>query len=346
LKVTATMKIYSLLKLYNKVKSTRLKLFGLYVLHVTGRRYMGVFFDPNLGCNLRCRMCYFSDEEVRRQKVGVLSMADVETIARALFHRALKLQIGCGAEPTLYKDLAEVVRLGKRYGVPYISITTNGKLLSREMLESLLQAGLDEVTISVHGMCRETYERLMTNGSFDLFEQLLENLKVVKQEYPKMQVRVNYTMNEDNVAELALFDKVFEGVPVNVLQLRPIQRIGKSAYDNFNLKGVEEAYDEVLLPLVERCREHGVVCLVPPREELQAGEMSGKPDVQIFEDLTYCYVSPQSCWRDDFDYHTDTFDSFCHRHRVGRLILRNVFWKKKNFGERTRVTRSLGYKVE
>src|SRR5574344_2925712 len=152
-----TMKIYNLLKLYNKIKSPRLKLLGLYVLHVTGRRYMGIFFDPNLGCNLRCRMCYFSDEEARRQKVGVLSMAQIETIAKVLFRRALNLQIGCGAEPTLDKDLAEVVRLGERFGVPYISITTNGKLLTRELLESLMEAGLNEVTISVHGLCKETY---------------------------------------------------------------------------------------------------------------------------------------------------------------------------------------------
>ena len=57
-------------------------------------------------------MCYFSDDEKRKEMHGNLTKQDMENIAEALFHRALKLQIGCGAEPSLYKNLVEIVRLG------------------------------------------------------------------------------------------------------------------------------------------------------------------------------------------------------------------------------------------
>ena len=112
------MNFYKLLKLFSQIKSPRIKLGGLLAMHVLKKRYIGIFLDPVLACNLRCRMCYFSDAEKRKQMQGILAEEDVKLIAKALFHRALKLQIGCGAEPTLYKSLPSLVRLGKQYGIP------------------------------------------------------------------------------------------------------------------------------------------------------------------------------------------------------------------------------------
>ena len=45
---------------------------GLWLFHVLGKRYIGVFLDPVLACNFRCKMCYFSDEEKRKSLRGTL----------------------------------------------------------------------------------------------------------------------------------------------------------------------------------------------------------------------------------------------------------------------------------
>ena len=100
-------------------------------------------------------MCYFSDEEKRKKMRGNLSYEEIEAIAKSLFHRALKLQIGCGAEPTLHKDLVKIIALGKQHQVPYISLTTNGNLLTKETLIVDVENGLDELTLSAHGFTRK-----------------------------------------------------------------------------------------------------------------------------------------------------------------------------------------------
>lgn len=176
---------------------------GLWVFHVLGKRYIGIFLDPVLSCNLRCRMCYFSDEEKRKSLKGSFRYEEMEVIARKLFHRALKLQVGCGAEPTLHKDFVKVIALGKKYQVPYISLTTNGNLLTRELLFEAVESGLDELTLSAHGFTRETYERLMTNADFERFTELLANVAEVKKRYPQFKLRINYTINNDNFVETA-----------------------------------------------------------------------------------------------------------------------------------------------
>lgn len=338
---------YNALKWFGRLKNPRFRLFGLLCLHVTGRRYIGIFLDPVLGCNLRCRMCYFSDEKRRRELHGVLPQEDLQAIGKALFHRALKLQIGCGAEPTLYKDLPGLVAQGRRYGVPYISLTSNGNLLNEEKLRRLAAAGLNELTLSVHGLTEKTYEDLMAGGCFAKFLQLLADWRNVKRDFPHLKLRVNYTMNADNVAELVHFERVFADTPLDVLQLRPIQDLGDSAYKNFSLDCIEESYDTVIRPLVEKCRQRGTVCLAPTRENLNALEHEEKSR-DVAGELTYCHIAPNAHWRTDFDYFHDTFESYCRRtHRV-RFILKELLRPgggRTASGKKER-TRRLNYSVK
>ena len=54
----------------------------------------------------------------------------LQQVQTSLYHRTLTLQIGCGAEPTLYSDLEGIVVQGRQRGFPYISLTTNGQLIA------------------------------------------------------------------------------------------------------------------------------------------------------------------------------------------------------------------------
>ena len=155
------MNIYKLLQLNRKIKNHRIKFLGLYLLHKMNRRYLAVNLDPVLACNLRCKMCYFTDEEYVKKLKGQFKDDEIERVAETVFNRALKLQVGCGTEPTLYKKLPELIALGKKYNVPYISLTTNANLLTEEKIEALLKAGLNEFTISLHGVTKASYENFM-----------------------------------------------------------------------------------------------------------------------------------------------------------------------------------------
>lgn len=334
--------IYTILRLGTRIKSRRLKLFGIWLFHVLGKRYIGVFLDPSLSCNLRCKMCYFSDEEKRKKMRGNLSYEEIEAIAKSLFHRALKLQIGCGAEPTLHKDLVKIIELGKQHQVPYISLTTNGNLLTKETLIAAVENGLDELTLSAHGFTRETYEYLMTNGRFDCFRQLLENVAEVKKDHPKFKLRINYTINNDNLKELGRIWEVV-GNELDILQLRPIQRIGESEYQDFDLTRIYECYDTILVPVIEECHRRNITCLVPDKQNIVVLE-ENKDDDDSIEQFTYCYVSARSCWQDGFDYRTDTFESYAASHHLGWNLLKKVFGPKKQ--KKVDVTRKMNYRIK
>ena len=333
--------IYRILRLSTRIKSRRIKLLGIWAFHLLGKRYIGIFLDPVLACNYRCKMCYFSDEEKRKTYRGILGYEDIETIAGRLFHRALKLQIGCGAEPTLYKDLVKVISLGKKYNVPYISITSNGALLTRELLTEAIEAGLDELTLSAHGVTRETYEYLMANGKFDRFQELLADIAEIKKKYPAFKLRINYTINNRNLNELSRIWEVI-GDEMDILQLRPIQKIGNTEYQDFDLTNIYARYDAIV-PLIEECKRRNIVCLVPQKQNLIILENDEVEDDGI-EKATYCYVSPQGCWKDDFDYRTETFESYASRVHLGRKLFGKVL--KGGNHRKVVVTRKMNYNIK
>lgn len=186
------MDIYKLLKLNRKIKSHRIKFLTLYVLHNLNLRYLAVNLDPVMACNLRCKMCYFTDEDYVKTLKGQFKDEELELVASKIFKRALKLQIGCGTEPTLYKNLVKIVELGKAYKVPYISLTTNANLLTEAKIEALLKAGLNEFTVSLHGVTKKTYENFMKKASYEKFHNVFVAFQNLKKQY-KFKVRINYT---------------------------------------------------------------------------------------------------------------------------------------------------------
>ncbi len=345
------MNVYRLLRAFGRIKSPRLKLLALWALHVMGRRYVGVFLDPVLACNLRCKMCYFSDDERRKELHGRFSKEQLQQVAQALFPRALKLQIGCGAEPTLFADLPWLVREGKTHGVPYVSVTTNGQLLTEETLRALAKAGLDELTISLHGLTKETYENLMQGASFEKFKELLGAIRNVRKDFPRLKVRVNYTLNADNVVELSRFGEVFTpDTPLDILQLRPIQKIGNSSYSNFSMQPLLEHYDDTLLPLASSCKARGIVCLMPTRENILALADATADDKSMrqraLEELTYCNVTPGHVWQADFDVSRETFNSYSRRnHRASRILQLALGWNTVD-GVAEGRTKKLNYTIE
>ena len=323
------MNIYRLLKIVNRIKSPRLQLLGLWGVHVLGKRYIGVFIDPILGCNYSCQMCYFSNPDVRREKRGRMTTEQLDAVAKSLFKRTLKLQIGCGAEPTLdIEGSVHLIESGKTYGVPYISLTTNGVLLTKETLSRMAAAGLNELTISLHGVHKDTYERLMgPTSKYEAFVELLQVIKEVKQSYSGLNVRINYTMNADNVDELVDFDTLFGDFPINQLQLRPIRKIGDSKYSNFDLSHVSESLETIIRPLSERCRQKGITVLFPEQIHIDhfARTEKGSYRSRLLSGFTYHYISKQSYNQSELRYGTEDYAQFAHRTHIGRQIWKSIW---------------------
>lgn len=110
-----------------------------------------------------------------------------------------------------------------------IGLVTNGQLLTKEHLSQFMEWGPDELTLSTHGVERDTYERMMRRASYDKFLEVLEQIATTKKQRGSTlpELRLNYTVNPDNLSELDRFFEVYGKYQVQTLQIRPIADLGK-----------------------------------------------------------------------------------------------------------------------
>lgn len=106
-------------------------------------------------CNMACANCYIPNRDIPDMDVGRLY-----AFLRRLPNRTIIRLIG--AEPTMRKDLPDIIRGVKRCG-HHVSLTTNGlKLASIKYLNSL--RGLSMVCISMNGAADPTVYEIMDGG--------------------------------------------------------------------------------------------------------------------------------------------------------------------------------------
>ncbi|WP_235817891.1 hypothetical protein [Formosa haliotis] len=189
--------------------------------------------------------------------------------------------------------------------MPYISITTNANLLTEEKIIALLEAGLNEFTISLHGVTRTSYENFMKKASYEKFQNVFQIFAKLKATY-NFKVRINYTFNKDNFYELKDFFKHFNGDSFDMLQIRPIQKIGNTEYNDFDLDAIRDDYKVLIQDIRKSCVAHNITLLAPNAIPKQ-GE--GNTSSLIF-DYTFCYVSPDKFWKNDFQWKTQSFNDY------------------------------------
>lgn len=332
------MNIYRLLQLNRRIKNHRIKFLGLFLLHKFNKRYLAVNLDPVMACNLRCKMCYFTDEDYLKTLKGQFTDEDLDKVAKAIFSRALKLQIGCGTEPTLFKNLARIVELGKQYKVPYISITTNANLLNEEKIEELLKAGLNEFTVSLHGVNKESYENFMKKASYEKFQSAFKAFSKLKSKY-NFKVRINYTFNKDNFYELSDFFDHFKADNFDILQIRPIQKIGNTEYNDFDISSLKDDYPLLIQSIRKTCKQNNIVLMAPN----DLSNLSNENQSSLIFDYTFCYVSPNNFWKEGFNWRAESFNDFSRRIAWSQTLFSNVFKSKAKLRS---LSNKLNYEIE
>src|SRR5689334_12111887 len=119
-------------------------------------------------CNIRCVHCYW-------EEYGAHKDPSIETIDRILLQfKALGkaygeqgrhvLTIG-GGEPTIRKDLPEIIRLAVRRRFR-VRLVTNAVNMTEEMARTLRKAGLRIVQVSLDGACEATHDSVRGKGNW------------------------------------------------------------------------------------------------------------------------------------------------------------------------------------
>ena len=111
-------------------------------------------------CNLRCTYCMPEEGVPLTQKQNLLSNDEIITLAEFFVSEGVRKIRLTGGEPTIRKDLVDIVRRLKTIQkLEHVAITTNGILLKTK-LPALKEAGLDGLNISLDTLVPAKFEFL------------------------------------------------------------------------------------------------------------------------------------------------------------------------------------------
>ena len=120
------------------------------------RRFNYVRLSVTESCNFRCTYC-LPDGTDCHSRSGELTLTEIRRLITAFAKLGTKKVRITGGEPSLRKDLTEIIATCKAVpGIEKVALTTNGYRLKRDA-QAWQEAGLDAVNVSVDSLDADTF---------------------------------------------------------------------------------------------------------------------------------------------------------------------------------------------
>ncbi len=150
-----------------------IKKFGIRIPFTPGGPFE-VVWNFTYSCNLKCKHCYENAGSDRPELSTEEAYFALDKLSETASVGLPALSFS-GGEPLMRKDLFEVAAYARRR-IPYISIATNGTLLSKDNVKRLKDVGIDYVEISLDGATKKIHEEFRrVQGCFEQTRKGLQN---------------------------------------------------------------------------------------------------------------------------------------------------------------------------
>ena len=201
-------------------------------------------------CNLRCVYCMPEGDVCFKNDNG-LTDDEIKYLIDIFGDIGLKKIRFTGGEPLLRKNIVELVSKAKEKEIGKIALTTNGVLLPK-YLDGLINAGLNEINISLDSLKEDVFKKITRGGN------LISVVESIKKAVNKgIKVKINAVIvkgiNDNEFLDLCKLS-VHHKLDIRFIELMPIgegtKYTGVSGKDlekilkkNFNIKEAKSDKD-------------------------------------------------------------------------------------------------------
>ncbi len=180
-------------------------------------------WDITKNCNLSCLHCYAISEHQND-----LCYAEVVKIIEKLIPLGLEEVNLSGREPTLRKDLIDIVRWCKKRSL-IVNITTNGTVLDSCTFSELLKTNIDLIVFSLDGASEFTHEKIRGKGTYN---KVIESIKIcrrsIKADRLNSKIGVSFTLQKVNANECSNIVQLCNFLEVDILAINPVSFCGSA----------------------------------------------------------------------------------------------------------------------
>lgn len=176
-------------------------------------------------CNNDCLFCVQGDY---KKKFGNKKTAEIKSILKRA-KKDCQTVVFTGGEPTIRKDIIELIRHAKKLGFKTIQVQSNGRMFAyRDFCKEMIEAGANEFALALHGHIPELHNWLTQKESFLQTVAGIRNLREMEQN-----VITNTVITKSNYRHLPEIAKLLVSLDVDQFQFAFVHAIG-AAGENFN----------------------------------------------------------------------------------------------------------------
>ena len=206
-------------------------------------------------CNQRCIFCLDAWNH-NGTYVDTAQLLQYIDLGRTLGRERLILS---GGEPTIHPDYVKFIRHGRKAGYDWIQTVSNAMMFAYpEFTRKALNAGLDEVTVSIHGHTPKLQDRLVgVKGAFDKAVQGIRNIQALSG--GRTVINIDVVINKQNIRYLREIIDYFRAMGIHEYDLLYIVPFGRgfAEYRKQLYFDMDDHHDDLQRAL-EVSREDGV----------------------------------------------------------------------------------------
>ncbi|MGM0419519.1 MAG: GTP 3',8-cyclase MoaA [Bacillota bacterium] len=156
-------------------------------------------------CNLRCRYCMPPEGVTYKEHEEIMRYEEIVKFVKvAASHGISRLRI-TGGEPLVRLDVPDLIeKLSSISGIEEITMTTNGYYLL-EQAESLVQAGLNRINISLDSLNEEKFKHITGTAGLARVLKGLNKARLIGLDPIKINMVVIKGTNDDEIIDFIKF---------------------------------------------------------------------------------------------------------------------------------------------
>ena len=179
-------------------------------------------------CDFRCTYCMAEDMTfLPRQQI--LTLEELAAIGHAFVELGVNKIRLTGGEPLIRPNVVSLIQsLGVRQELCDLALTTNGSQLAT-MSQSLSDAGLSRVNISLDSLKPDRFKRITRTGNLD---QVLAGIKAASKVFGRVKLNsvIMQGHNDDEILDLVQF-AIDQGVDISFIEEMPLGAIDSHSRD-------------------------------------------------------------------------------------------------------------------
>jgi len=182
-------------------------------------------------CNFNCHYCRgLKDDIYGDRKIKQLSLKEIKrNVDLWCDNEPLENIRFSGGEPTLHRDIVEIVKYSNQKGIDRVAISTNGSN-KLELYKQLIEYGVNDYSISLDACCAEDGDKL-AGGKKDSWDKVVSNIKELsKLTYVTIGVVLD-PVNIDNTLDIIEFSHKLGVADIRIISTaqwnKPIPELNK-----------------------------------------------------------------------------------------------------------------------